>query len=59
MANAPIPISRIVRDPFVRKAFERAERGGDNQFAVPAKPKPVLPNGAVVRVGKTCERIPA
>ncbi len=46
MAYAHIPLSRLFRDPFVARAFERAERDNGSAFAVPTQPKPVLPNSA-------------
>lgn len=34
MAVRSIRLSSLFRDPFVRRAFERAERDNGNQFAV-------------------------
>lgn len=48
--SAPkIPLSSLIRDPFVRAAFERAERGPGFSFAVSASPRPVLIGGAAVK----------
>lgn len=44
------PLSTLFRDPFVRRAFERAEKDGGASFAVPAPRRPVLSGGAAVRV---------
>jgi hypothetical protein len=44
-AFAPeIQLSRLFRDPFIRRAFERAERGNGDAFAVPVR-FPVLSGG--------------
>lgn len=45
MANARIPLSDIARDPVVAAFLKRGE-DDNGQFAVPAKPKPVLAGGA-------------
>lgn len=45
-----IPISHLIRDPMVRRAFERAERDDGHSFALPATPRPRLPGGASVKL---------
>lgn len=44
------PLSSLFRDPFVRAAFQRAEKDGGASFAVPAPRRPVLTGGEAVRV---------
>ncbi|MCO6407344.1 hypothetical protein [Hoeflea alexandrii] len=46
MAIARIPLSKIARDPIVAAFLARGERDNGMEYAVPAAPKPVLPNGA-------------
>lgn len=46
MKPEPTRLSELFRDPALRAAFERVERDSGNQFAVPARPKPVLIDGA-------------
>jgi len=42
------PLSTLFRDPFVARAFRRAERDSGQAFAVPAdKPTPKLAGGAM------------
>ena len=41
------PLSHMIRDPFVRAAFERAERDGGAPV-VADEPAPVLSGGAAV-----------
>ncbi|MGP9819179.1 hypothetical protein ACTZWW_04110 [Salinarimonas sp. NSM] len=43
-------LSTLFRDPFVRRAFERAEKDGGASFAVPAPRRPVLSGGEADRV---------
>lgn len=43
-------LSTLFRDPFVRAAFERAEKDGGASFAVSAPRRPVLSGGEAVRV---------
>ncbi|MFC3628204.1 hypothetical protein ACFOM8_01955 [Paracoccus angustae] len=38
----------LFRDPFVSAAFWRAGRDSGTAFAIPATPRPVLPQGAEV-----------
>jgi hypothetical protein len=55
MPNAPVPaaaiglpISSLIRDPFVAKAFRRAEREDDTAPALmPAEPRKPLRGGAL------------
>lgn len=49
MAIRIIPLSRLFRDPLVRRAFERAERDNGDTFAVPAR-SPVLSGGNMAEV---------
>ena len=46
MKTEPTRLSELFRDPALRAAFERVERDNGNAFAIPAKPKPVLTDGA-------------
>jgi hypothetical protein len=46
-AAAYIPLSQLIRDPFVRSAFERAERGGLSPIAVQTPKPSILTGGAV------------
>lgn len=41
-------LSQLIRDPFVRRAFEHGERDNGAAFAVPA-PKPLPISGGAVR----------
>jgi hypothetical protein len=44
----PARLSSMFSDPFLRRAFRRAERDGGAAFPVPAAPnKPKLTDGAV------------
>jgi len=44
-ASAPeIQLSRLFRDPFIRRAFERAERDNGDTFAEPVR-SPTLSGG--------------
>lgn len=40
------PLSSLIRDPFVRAAFERAERDQGFACAIAARPDPELDGGA-------------
>lgn len=40
-----IPLSSLIRDPFVRAAFIRAERDGGSAMVAPAPNGPVLVGG--------------
>ena len=49
-AMAAVRLSDLFADPFLRRAFRRAERDGGQGLAVPADhPKPRLDDGAVER----------
>lgn len=48
-ADRNIPLSRIVRDPDLKRFFERGERDNGAAFAVPV-PKPLPVSGGAVRV---------
>jgi hypothetical protein len=50
MATQSIQISTIVRDPMVKRAFQRIERDSSAGLVEAASPKPVLKDGAAVRV---------
>ena len=58
-AVARIHLSHLMRDPFVRDAFERAEHdGGDDQCASIADDHPkTLDGGAAEVIGDTGRRI--
>ncbi|TQI72900.1 hypothetical protein FHT98_0620 [Bosea sp. AK1] len=43
------PLSRLFRDPGLRRAFERSERDDGAAFAVPA-PKPAPVSGGAMKV---------
>jgi hypothetical protein len=43
-------LSTLIRDPFVRRAFERGERDDGASFVTPAPRAPVLAGGAAERV---------
>lgn len=45
--NAP-QLSSLIRDPFVRRAFERAERDNDAPPLSPEPRNPVLTGGAAM-----------
>ena len=45
-----MPISTLIRDPFVRAAFQRAERDQGQAFAIPMPRNPVLAGGAAKRL---------
>ena len=54
MAYPDIRLSQLIRDPVVRAAFERAERGSGSVFAV--KPEqPVLCGGELACVDGGCD----
>jgi hypothetical protein len=44
------PLSSLIRDPFVRAAFERTERDLGCAFAVPPAPEPELKGGAAEQI---------
>jgi hypothetical protein len=46
MATSRIPLSALVRDPFVRAAFERAERDDGDLVFVEEPQMPILRDGA-------------
>jgi hypothetical protein len=55
MADSKYPprlhLSQLIRDPFVRAAFERADRDGPAPMLVPVRaPRPVLQDGAALRL---------
>jgi hypothetical protein len=50
MANFAIPLSALIRDPFVAAAFRRAERDNGSALVVPAPKSPVLAGGAALEV---------
>lgn len=52
---APIPLSSLFRDPFVRDAFRRAERDGGGCLVIPAGRPPRLGPGAAQRVPELAE----
>jgi hypothetical protein len=58
-AVARIHLSHLMRDPFVRDAFERAEQnGGDDEGAFVSKDHPkTLDGGAAEVIGATDRRI--
>lgn len=58
-AVARIHLSHLMRDPFVRDAFERAERGDDDDFGelVEVDHPPSLDGGVAELVGDTGRRI--
>jgi hypothetical protein len=43
-------ISSLIRDPFVRAAFERAERDNGEAFAIQPAPEPELTGGAAAEM---------
>ncbi|WP_180980991.1 hypothetical protein [Pseudovibrio exalbescens] len=45
-----INLSALFKDPFLKAAFQRAERDSGNAYAVPAPKRPHLTGGAAVRV---------
>ena len=45
MADCRIPLSELIRDPFVAAAFRRAERDNGSAVSVPAPKGPVLVGG--------------
>lgn len=47
-ADRTIPLSQLVRDPALKRFFERGERDNGAAFAVPA-PKPLPIVGGAVR----------
>ena len=48
MASNNIPLSQLVRDPALKRFFQRGERDNGAAFAVPA-PKPLPVTGGAVR----------
>lgn len=47
-ADSHIALSRLFADPYLRRAFERAERDQGGACAVPAPKPPVLTGGAAL-----------
>ena len=45
MADSRIPLSALIRNPFVADAFRRAERDNGSAMAVPAPKGPILVGG--------------
>ena len=50
MANQPIRLSEIARDPIVVAFFQRGERDSGETFAVPTPKTPVLTGGMMREV---------
>jgi hypothetical protein len=47
--STPSPLSSLIRDPFVRRAFERAEReDGTAPAVVAVEPRKPLQGGAII-----------
>ncbi|RVK37622.1 hypothetical protein [Sinorhizobium meliloti] len=59
MATSRIPLSALIRDPFVRAAFQRAERDNGDSVFLDGPQQPVLRDGAGFDIGslKTRESI--
>lgn len=51
------PLSSLIADPFVRAAFERAERDQGPAFAVPTAPRPRFQGGAAEQIEQEIEYV--
>lgn len=56
-AATGLPLSAIISDPFVRAAFERAERDHGPAFAVPTEPQPRFQGGAAEQIEQEIEYV--
>lgn len=50
MATPSILLSRLVRDPFVARAFARIEDDASGALVIADRPRPVLTGGMAVRL---------